>query len=144
MKFLDIAGFVVSFLSLLGIYFTFRGVQYAKEQLQLSKVDEQERRSWAAKHAQAFSLVLKTHQWIVFEGANQIGYFIVFRDGQLQTMIETYLVQWDSGRNTMHPRVIDAAYFSLPLVQDVIQKTIETVDRFKQDHPAQANTLGLG
>ena len=144
MKFLDIAGFAVSFLSLIGIYYTFRGVQYAREQLDLSKSDGQERRSWAEKHGQAFGLILQTNKWMLFEGANQQGYHVVFRDAQLRTMIETYLIEWDSGRNNMHPRVIDAAYFSLPLVQDVIQKTIETVDRFKQEHPAQANTLDLG
>ena len=143
MMFLNIAGFLVSFLSLLGIYFTYRGVQYAKQQLDLSKSDEQERRSWAGKHAQAFSLVLQTNKWILFEGAHQNGYPVVFRDTQLRTLIETYLIQFDGTRDKMQPRVIDAAYFSLPVVQDVIEKTIETIERFRQGHRAEAKNLGL-
>lgn len=143
MKFFDIAGFLVSVLSLLGIYFTYRGVQYAKQQLDLSKGDEQERRNWAGKHAEAFSLVLQTNKWIFFENANQNGYPVVFRDAQLRTLIETYLIQFDGTRDNMQPRVIDASYFSLPLVQNVIEKAIKAVEQFKQEHPVEAKTLGL-
>ncbi len=143
MSFLAVAGFVVSLLALTGVYYAIKGVQYTKEQVDLLKADSDAKKRWASKHAQAFGLVMKTNKWIIFNSAQTNGYPLVFSDIQFRPLVEAYIVQMDWSKNLISPRVLDADQFALPVVQEVIQKTIETVERFKSEHPEAAHNLGL-
>jgi hypothetical protein len=143
MTYLAVASLAVNLMTLVGVYYAIKAVRYTKEQVDLLKAEGTNRNLWASKHAQAFSLVTRTNKWFMFEGSRQIGFPVVFSDAQFRALVETYIIQMDSGRDVMSPRVLDAAQFGLPVVQDVIQKSIETVERFKTEHPAEAHNLGL-
>lgn len=143
MSFLAVASFVVNLLTLIGIYYAIRGVRYTKEQVDLLKADADAKKRWASKHAQAFGLVMKTNNWLTFNSAQTNGYPLVFSDIQFRPLVEAYIVQMDWNKNLMAPRILDADQFALPVVQEVIQKTIETVERFKSEHPEAARKLGL-
>jgi hypothetical protein len=133
---LAIASFVVSLIALVGVYYT-------KKQVDLLKADSEAKKKWASKHAEAFGLAMKTYKWLVFNGAQTNGYPLVFSDVQFRSLVEAYIVQVDWGRNLISPRVLDADQFALPVVQQVIQKTIETVERFKAEQPQAGRDLGL-
>jgi hypothetical protein len=61
----------------------------------------------------------------------------------LRSLIQTYIVHMDWGSNTLTPRILDNDQFLLPTIQEVIQQTLDTVEQFKRDHPAESVTLGL-
>ncbi len=112
MSCLAVAGFIVSLITLIGVY-------YKKKQVDLLKADADAKKEWASKHSQAFSLVMKTNKWLVFNGAQTNGYPLVFSDAQFRSLVEAYIVQVDWSRNVISPRVLDADQFALPVVQEV-------------------------
>ncbi len=136
MSFLAVAGLVVSLIALIGVYYT-------KKQVDLLKADAEAKRKWASKHAEAFRLVMATYKSLTFDGVHTNGYPLVFNDVQFRSLVEAYIVQVDWGRNLISPRMLDADQFALPVVQEVIQKTIEAVERFKNEQPKAARELGL-
>ncbi len=129
-------GLLVGILTLIGVYYT-------KKQVDLLREDSREKKLWSTKHAEAVSLVIKTHNWITMNGAQTIAYSHVFNDPAIRQWVETYIVHMDWPRSTMTPRVLEADQFALPIVQDTIKNAIETVQRFKRDHPADAAKLNL-
>jgi len=140
---LAIASLVVNLITLIGLYYNYKAVQYTKEQIDLLKDENSERNTWASKHEQAFSLVLKTDAWFTLNGTHQNGYPVVFSDSAFRILVETYIISFDRSRDVMSPRVLDAAQFGLPSVQKAIHKTIETVERFKNEHRVEATMIGL-
>lgn len=134
---INVLSLVVSVVALAGVYYTWK-------QVDLLRKDSQEKKVWATKHSEAFTLVLETNKWIIVKpSVNTNGYPRVFADHAFRVLVETYIIQMDWSKNMMTPRVLDADQFALPIVQEVIRKTIETVERFKKEHPEEAHDLGL-
>ena len=85
---------------------------------------------------------MKTHNWITLKSGQTMAYAYVFDDPVFRALIETYIVQMDWPRNTMTPRALEADQFALPIVQDTIQKTIGTVQRFKDRASRRRREVG--
>jgi hypothetical protein len=134
---------VISAAALVGVYINWLQVKATKDQVGLLVEERREKSTWATKHADALGLVLKTNQSIVLKSGVTPGYTHVFKDEGLRILIETYLVERDHDRGAMSGRVLQADHFALPIVQDVIQKTIKTVESFKLQYPDEASKLGL-
>jgi len=100
---LAIASLVVNLITLIGLYYNYKAVQYTKEQIDLLKDENSERNTWASKHEQAFSLVLKTDAWFTLNGTHQNGYPVVFSDSAFRILVETYIISFDRSRDVMSP-----------------------------------------
>jgi hypothetical protein len=133
---IGVLSLIVGVLTLLGIYYT-------KKQVDLLTEESQDKKTWAAKHAEARSLVLQTDKWVALKTGQTSGYQRVFADYPFRLLVETYIVEVDQVRNRVIPRSLEVEQFLLPTVQEVIQKTIDTVERFKREHPEDSALLGL-
>ena len=115
------------------------GVWYTRKQLELVVSDSHDKGIWAAKHAEAVRLVRKTNNWIL----NTPCYPLVFTDPEFRSLIETYIVEVDSQKNFVSARILEADQFLLPNVQEVIQKTLAIVEKFRRERPTESAKLGL-
>lgn len=114
-----------------------------QKQLGLTTSENKEKKDWADKHDRARALVLKTGKQLPGVGW---GYERVFwHDEILRHQIETYIVDKDLTARPprLKPRDIEPDQLLLPAVQRVIQQTIDTVERFKREHPEESAKLGL-
>lgn len=135
--FWNIVNLIVGLATLLGVYFTWKGIDDLRK-------DSDAKRRWSRKHTEAAQLVLKSNKWISsnVSRSQTNGYGLVFpRD--LRPAIETYIVHPETSSTKMTVRVLDPEQFSLPIVQETIQKTIDAVDKFKHDNPEDTKQLEL-
>lgn len=72
---------LIGVLSLVVSTFALAGAYYTWKQVDLLRKDSQEKKVWATKHSEAFSLVLKTNKGIIVKpSVNTNGYPRVFAD----------------------------------------------------------------
>ncbi len=97
--------------------------------------------NWSEKYEQASTALVKIYSKLIYTGPSPMNARdLVFPDGELRESIERHLRKGWWG---FKPAALSREQLGSPVVQQLIEAVLASVDRFKQEHPDWARTMGL-
>ncbi len=97
--------------------------------------------NWAKKYYRASTALIKIYSKAIYNGPSPVGgRYLVFPGRELRKRIERHLRKGWFG---FKPVALSREQLGNPVIQQLIDGALESIDKFKQEHPDWARSIGL-